>query len=78
MGVIEKISVDSATLARLSENARLHGRTVEQEAAEALRVATGTLSRAEIVARLEAVAAMTPRGVKQTDSTLLIREDRDR
>jgi hypothetical protein len=78
MGIIEKIAVDSATLARLNENARLHGRTVEQEAAEALRVATGTLTRAEIVARLEAVAAMTPKGVKQTDSTLLIREDRDR
>lgn len=78
MGIIEKIAVDNATLARLSENAKKHGRTLEQEAAEALRLATRELSREEIVARLEAVAAMTPKGVKQTDSTILIREDRDR
>lgn len=78
MGIIEKIAVDNATLARLTENAKKHGRTLEQEAAEALRLATRELSREEIVARLEAVAAMTPKGVKQTDSTILIREDRDR
>jgi len=78
MGIIEKIAVDSATLAKLEQSALAHGRSVEEEAAETLRVATGTLTRAEIVARLEAVAAMTPKGIEQTDSTLLIREDRDR
>lgn len=78
MGIIEKIAVDDATLAKLSENAKSHGRTLEQEAAVALRAAAGTLTRAEILARLDAVAAMTPKGIKQTDSTLLVREDRDR
>ncbi len=79
MGVIEKIAVDDATLAKLAENAKSHGRTLEQEAAEALRAAAGTtLTRAEILARLDAVAAMTPKGIKQTDSTLLVREDRER
>ncbi|MEO6012295.1 MAG: hypothetical protein ABIQ30_01735 [Devosia sp.] len=78
MGVIEKIAIDNATLAKLTANAKRHGRTVEQEAAEALRIAIRTPSREEIVARFEAIAAMTPKGVTQTDSTLLIREDRDR
>lgn len=78
MGIIEKIAVDSATLARLTESARRHGRTIEQEAAEALRIGAGVLSPEEFVRRAEAIASMTPKGVKQTDSTLLVREDRDR
>ncbi len=78
MGIIEKIPVDSATLARLEENAKAHGRSIEEEAGETLRQATGAPSRAELVARLDEIAAMTPKGIKQTDSTLLVREDRDR
>lgn len=78
MGIIEKISVDDATMAKLEHSARQHGRSLEEEAAEALRRSTGGLSRAEIVERLDAVAAMTPAAVPQTDSTLLVREDRDR
>lgn len=77
MGIIEKISIDNATFARLSENAKRSGRTIEQEAAEALRLAVRPRSE-ELVARMEAIAAMTPKGVKQTDSTILVREDRDR
>ena len=73
MGIIEKIAVDGATLAVLTENARAHGRTVAEEAAEARK-----LSRDEILARLDAVAAMTPKDVKQTDSVMLLREDRER
>ena len=78
MGIIEKIPVDSATLARLEENARAHGRSVEEEAAETLRQATTASTRADMIARLDEIAAMTPKGIKQTDSTLLVREDRDR
>lgn len=78
MGIIEKIVVSDETFARLAENAKKHGRSVADEAADALRLAIAELSRQEIVARLDAVAAMTPRGVRQTDSTLLVREDRDR
>lgn len=77
MGVIEKIVIDSATLAKLGEIAKAHGRTIEEEAAELLRRAAGP-SRAEALARLDEIAAMTPTGIKQTDSTILIREDRDR
>ena len=77
MGIIDKIAVDDATLARLAEKARRNGRTIQEEAAEALRLASGALPSDEFVRRAEAIAAMTPKNVRQTDSTLLIREDRD-
>jgi antitoxin FitA len=77
MGIIEKIAVDDATLAKLEEAAQRHGRTIEEEAAETLRRSAGTLSHAEIMRHFDEIAAMTPKGVKQTDSTRLIREDRD-
>ncbi len=70
---LEKATVDS-----LRKVAAESGNTVEQAAAMMIRVGlarSGVLSRRE---RAEAIAAMTPEGVKQTDSTLLIREDRDR
>jgi hypothetical protein len=78
MGTIEKIAVDSVTLAVLTRTRARIGRTVEEEATESLRAATRKLSREEILARLDAVAAMTPKDVKQTDSTALVREDRCR
>ena len=77
MGIIEKVSIDNSTFARLSENAKRSGRTLEQEAAEALRVALRPPSE-ELVAMLDKIAGMTPKGIKQTDSTILVREDRDR
>lgn len=78
MGTIEKIAVDDATMQKLATDAHRHGRSVEAEAAEWLRKIGGRPSRAELVARFDAIASMTPKGVKQTDSTLLVREDRDR
>lgn len=77
MGIIEKIAVDSATLAKLEQNALAHGRSVEEEAAELLRLAIVAPSRIEMLRRFDEIAAMTPKGVEQTDSTLLIRHDRD-
>jgi len=78
MGIIEKIAVDDATLARLTENAERHGRSVAEEAAEALRTQVQRLSREEFLRRADEIAAMTPEGIKQTDSAILLREDRDR
>ena len=78
MGIIEKISVDDATMQKLASDAHKNGRSVEAEAAEWLRKIGGRPSRAELIARFDAIAAMTPKGVEQTDSTLLVREDRDR
>lgn len=70
--------LEDSTLEALRRNAAEHGRTVEQEAAELIRQGLGRsriLSRRE---RAEAISAMTPKGVRQTDSTLLVRKDRDR
>lgn len=78
MGIIEKIVIDDATLDRLSANAERHGRTLAEEAAIALQDRLGAMSRAEFLKRADAIAAMTPEHVVQTDSTLLAREDRDR
>lgn len=77
MGVIEKIAVDSTTLARLEKGALAHGRSVEEEAAELLHLAVVAPSRVEMLRRFDEIAAMTAEGVKQTDSTLLIRQDLD-
>lgn len=78
MGMIERIPLDSATLVALEERARRHGRTLEEEAADTLRAAVRRPSKAEMLARLDEVASMTPKGIEQTDSVVLLREDRDR
>jgi hypothetical protein len=78
MGIIEKVVVTDETMRALEADARRNGRTVAQEAAERLNAEGVRPSRGEILARIDAVAAMTPKAVKQTDSTILIREDRDR
>lgn len=74
---IDKLS--ERTFALLTERARAHGATIEDEVAAILEQAVGALRppnwRQQSADR---IAAMTPVGVKQTDSTLLIREDRDR
>ena len=71
--------IDDATLARLSELARLNRLSVQEQAerilAEALDTRERRRRRVESAAR---IAAMTPKDVAQTDSVLLLREDRDR
>ncbi|MEO7223240.1 MAG: hypothetical protein ABIY37_12270 [Devosia sp.] len=78
MGIIEKIAVDDATMQRLLSDAQKNGRTLEAEAAAWLRRVGGRPSPAELIAKFNAIAAMTPKGIEQTDSTVLVREDRDR
>jgi predicted nuclease with TOPRIM domain len=78
MGIIEKIAVDDATMARLAEDAQRNGRTVADEAAAALMRQVGRMTREEFLRRADEIAAMTPKDVKQTDSAVLLREDRDR
>jgi len=71
--------VDETTIAKLAELARTNRLSVEAQAqkllVEAIDMADRRRSRLEIADR---IAAMTPKGVVQTDSTILIREDRDR
>jgi ElaB/YqjD/DUF883 family membrane-anchored ribosome-binding protein len=71
--------LDDELLAKLEELARSNRVSVEVQAERLLAEAVSALNRRrrrlEIVDR---IAAMTPDGVKQTDSTILLREDRDR
>jgi hypothetical protein len=71
--------IDDATLAGLSELAKLNGVSVQEQAerilVEALDMHARRRRRVESAAR---IAEMTPKDVAQTDSLTLLREDRDR
>lgn len=69
---------DQALVSKLSELAVEHGRTVETEA---LSILASALKKDEPFDRLAVarqISAMTTKDRVQTDSTLLLREDRDR
>jgi plasmid stability protein len=69
-------NLDDRTLEILRLKARLHGRTIEEEARNILSGGT-KLTNAERLAAAREIAAMTPFPQK-TDSLDLLREDRDR
>jgi antitoxin FitA len=71
--------LDADTLEALKAQAEQDGRTVSEEAADLIRrgLKRGWDPKA-LRAEAERIAAMTPKGVTQTDSTTLLREDRDR
>jgi antitoxin FitA len=65
--------------AGIEQMAAKSGMTPEMQIEILLRQSLGEFSRREFLFQeAERIAAMTPKGVKQTDSTILIREDRDR
>ena len=72
-------NVDEDVVKELKKIAKQHGRSLE---AELRRMLSETAERQErkqrFLERTARTRAMTPKGVKQTDSALLIREDRDR
>lgn len=70
-------NLDDRVVARLKRKAELHGRSLEQELREILSAAT-PLTKNERIAMAKRIRVMTPSGVAQTDSTKLIRADRDR
>lgn len=75
---IDKLS--ARTRALLEERARAHAHSVETEAAAILETALSGAA-AERFDRLrfaDEIAAMTPKGVVQDDSTAFIRAERDR
>ena len=71
-------NLDEKTVERLKLHARQNERSLEAEVRHILNNAAQTLTRKEFWARADAIAAMTPRDVAQTDSVALLREDRDR
>ena len=71
--------LDGATLAALSELAKLNRLSIEEQAEKILAEAVDMLARRRRRAEsVDRIAAMTPKGVPQTDSVVLLREDRDR
>lgn len=77
----DKITVefDADTMNALSRMAEAHGRGVDAEVREIVsRTVRKPMSREEFVRRANEIAAMTPKGIVQTDSAILVREDRDR
>jgi len=63
----------------IAERARAHHTTIEDEVAEIVELALLAPQKPDW--RLESanrIAAMTPSNIRQSDSTLLVREDRDR
>jgi antitoxin FitA len=75
---IDKLS--ARAWASLSERAPAHSTSIEDEAAAILErgVRAEKIDRSERQRTADAIAAMTPKGVIQSDSTLFIRAERDR
>ncbi len=69
-------NLDDEVVAKLKARAKAHHRSLEAELREILSATVGRQTREDFLARADRIAAMTPK-TYQTDSTLLIREDRD-
>ena len=69
-------NLDDAVVDRLKVRAKAHNRSLEAEVRDLLERSVGPMSREEFISLARRIRAMTP-NVSQTDSTLLIREDRD-
>jgi plasmid stability protein len=76
MGQVIVRNLDDQIIGRLKIKAEVHGHSLEQELREILTREAG-LSPAEKVALADRIRAMTPQRLP-TDSTDLVREDRDR
>lgn len=69
---------DAKLLEALEQMAALHRRPVEDEVESLIQRATEDHQRRlELVRRADEIAAMTPKGVKQTDSLKIIHEMRE-
>lgn len=70
-------NLDDEIVERLKRRAHDNERSLEAEVRALLAEAAQRPSRKAFRELAERISAMTPKDVKQTDSTLLIREDRD-
>jgi plasmid stability protein len=78
MGEMQIKIADEALLTRISDRARLNNRSVEEEVEALLQAAVparpNAINREDLRAAAKRIAAMTPKGVKQTDSVEILRE----
>ncbi|MBN8807342.1 MAG: hypothetical protein J0I47_03765 [Sphingomonas sp.] len=79
MGQVLIRNLDDGLIADYKQAAASHGRSLEAELREALATMRPRprLSKAELIALSERLRANTPLAAAASDSTLLIREDRD-
>ncbi len=70
-------NLDDEVVAKLKARAKAHHRSLEAELRALLSEAAARPSREDFLKAADRIAAMTP-DVKQTDSTKIIREFRDR
>ena len=80
MNAITIHNLSPQALEKIELQAREHRTSLEDEVVDILEQAVGAAPASPDWRRrfVERIAAMTPDGVVQTDSTLLLREDRDR
>ncbi len=79
MAQIVMNGVDESTFAKLTDLAATNDVSVEDQAKKLLVDAVdATVRRRGLREMADRIAAMTPRGIAQTDSVILLREDRDR
>jgi hypothetical protein len=77
MGIVEKISLDEATLRAIEARAKEAGKSLDDEAAELIRLGLQIAeSRESLIARAKALRESLP--PQTTDSLTLLREGRDR
>jgi plasmid stability protein len=77
MGQVLVRNLDDGVIQALKERAEARGHSLEQELREILTKAS-RYDTEEALAVVDRIAAMTPKGVKQTDSVTILREERDR
>jgi len=78
MGTITIRNLDDKVIERLEMRARNHPRSLEAEIRDLLSHAAYQPLAIDALAEADRIAAMTPKGVKQTDSVILLRRDRRR
>ena len=69
-------NLDDAVVERLKLRAKAHNRSLEAEVRTILESTVRVADRKAFIQEAKRIAAMTP-DVPQTDSTILVREDRD-
>jgi antitoxin FitA len=79
MATITISDVEDSLVEKIRDLAEQHNHSVEKEIRDLLQQAVEAKPRSRsLVDIANAIAALTPKGVPQTDSAILLREDRDR
>jgi hypothetical protein len=69
---------DEHMLERIADLAKANNRAPDLEALEILAAGLEAIEPFDRLKDAKRIAAMTPKGHKQTDSTIFVRQDRDR